>query len=139
MVRVRLAFGSLLGLALLLGCVPPVVPPEPQRLQQGLLAFLADGRTTREEVLLKLGTPLATFEGDRLWTYDFSWHPDGEWRRVGVTVQSPWHYGFRPGACSLVLVFNAQGVVVRHSLVVEPPPQVPAPVKADGASPAPGG
>jgi outer membrane protein assembly factor BamE (lipoprotein component of BamABCDE complex) len=126
--------GSLLGTALLLGCVPPILPPNPQRLEQGLLAFLVDGQTAREQVLLRLGAPMAEFEGKRIWTYDFVWDPAGDWRRVGRTVVSEWRYIHLPGTCSLVLVFGPEGRLLRHSLVTSHPAPPPATPPAPGAA-----
>jgi outer membrane protein assembly factor BamE (lipoprotein component of BamABCDE complex) len=56
--------GALLGLALLAGCVDPSVIQEKTRVfETRLLEGIQDGHTTRQEVLLRLGVPTATFEG----------------------------------------------------------------------------
>ena len=107
---------------LALACTPPTLQPgDPALLRLGPLAFLQDGRTTREEVLLSLGTPSAHFEGDRVLTYAL-WNTSGEtWVRRGRSL------GTNPAGSppaytqptdNLVLVFDASGVLTRHSLVV---------------------
>ncbi|HJV89719.1 MAG TPA: hypothetical protein VJ623_05385 [Holophagaceae bacterium] len=121
-------FALCLGLALLLGCDDPSFTLQKfQEFQQGVLGFLEEGRTTRQEVLLRLGTPASAFEGERILTYDFVRQADGGWHRVGATTSSEWRYGYVPGACSLVLVFSPEGILLRRSLVrdQEPPPKAP--------------
>lgn len=113
--------GPLLGLVLLAGCTPPVLrQAEPAEIQVAWLAFLSDGKTTREEVLLRLGTPSAQLEGERILTYAFSRNAAGAWRPAarswGRAQRAPIFSDGR--ISSLVLVFAADGRLVRHSLVV---------------------
>lgn len=109
-----------LGAALLAGgCVPPVLQVAGPDASPGFLAFLQDGRTTREEALLRLGTPNARLEGERILTYAYSARAD--WAREGRVRGGrgegvPGYY--RGPVHSLVLVFGTDGVLVRHSLVV---------------------
>lgn len=104
----------------LLACSDPSIAIEKFRaFETGTLGALQDGRTTRQEILLKFGTPSATFEGERILTYDFVRDPQGEWRRVGTVLISDWRFNFIPGSCSLVLVFGPDGLLVRHGLVKE--------------------
>jgi hypothetical protein len=105
---------------LLSGCVPHARPPEPTPLLQSRwLPYLEDGRTTKEEVLLKLGIPSAQFEGERILTYRLALNDetgfmtvprelDPEDRDVSRWVNAQY---------SLVLVFDAQRVLQRHSLL----------------------
>jgi hypothetical protein len=116
-----LPLGPLLGLALLAGCTPPLLrQAEPAELQVAWLAFLSDGKTTREEVLLRLGTPSAQLEGERILTYAFSRNAAGAWRPAtrswGRAQEAPIFTDDQ--ISSLVLVFAADGRLVRHSLVV---------------------
>jgi len=113
--------GPLLGLALLAGCTPPLLrQAELAEIQVEWLAFLNDGKTTREDVLLRLGTPSAQLEGERILTYAFSRDAGGAWgpvaRRWGRAQKAPIFSERHIG--SLVLVFAADGRLVRHSLVV---------------------
>lgn len=117
-----------LALAMLAGCAPPLLrQAHPAELQAEWLAFLVDGKSTREEVLLRLGTPSARFEGERILTYAFSRSPNGGWvrevrsRAGGTTMARADHFvpAFRSYRVNnLVLVFTADGRLARHSLVV---------------------
>jgi hypothetical protein len=92
----------------------------PAELQVEWLAFLVDGKTSREDVLLRLGTPSAHLEGERILTYAFSPNRAGAWspaaRRWDPTQKIYVYSGYRIG--SLVLVFAGDGRLVRHGLVV---------------------
>src|SRR5690349_11868030 len=44
-------------------------PPTTAELQAGWLSFVRDGQTAREQVVLRLGTPTAEFENQRILTY----------------------------------------------------------------------
>ncbi len=118
-----------LSLALLLGCTPPVLrQAAPAEIHRDRLSFLTDGQTTREEVLLRLGTPGAHFEGERILTYAFRRSSTGGWLREGRswTVEQnvarhenlvPVYRSYR--VVNLVLVFGADGRLARHSMVVQ--------------------
>ncbi len=99
-----LLIGLVLG-----GCETPRIPgasPE-------LLGFLQVGTTTREQVVLKLGQPSASFEQEHILTYRV-----GEDKRQGKYIVAPkalmpWertHY-------SLVLVFTEDGRLAKMNLV----------------------
>lgn len=104
---------------LLLGCTPPVLQQaESSFPHTGGLAFLEDGRTTREEVLWRLGTPNAHFEGERILTYALSKLPDGRWARRGRQQALAWGPAYLHPTESLVLFFGPDGRLLRHSLVV---------------------
>ncbi len=88
----------------LAGCgTTPVGNPE-------LLAFLKDGSTTREDVYLQLAEPSATFEGGRILTYLLD--QDQRGYVLMRRREKAWN-----GRFSLVLAFDEQGVLRRHSLV----------------------
>jgi len=111
-----------LGLTFLLGCTPPQLrQAQPAEIHTDRLAFLADGKTTREEVLLALGTPNARLEAERVLTYACFRTTGGEWWMLGGRypggVERRFVYKGR-NICSLVLVFGADGRLARHSLVV---------------------
>ena len=112
--------GAFLGLALLAGCVDPSVIQERAEKarvsEEGLRASVQDGQTTRQEVLLRFGTPTATFEGGRILTFDLVLDPSGEWQRMALGNTSQWLY-LHGRAISLVLVFGPEDRLVRHSLV----------------------
>jgi hypothetical protein len=101
-------------------CVKPEVQPAPlDTLTTGTLGFLKAGVTTREEILLKFGAPSAHFEGDRILTYQFQCNPEGQWvlRSPHQALASPF-LSWARGSCNLVLVFEADGRLLRHNLVV---------------------
>lgn len=114
--------GLCCALVLLLGCRPPILQQgESSFLHTGSLAFLEDGKTTREMVLLHLGTPSTHFEGDRILTYGVWKSSAGGWIRRGrspAPSRKGLHPGFQQPTDDLVLVFDPTGVLVRHSLVV---------------------
>ena len=106
------------GITLLSGCVTPKITAlGPEAVRDGYLPFIEDGKTTREQVLLKLGVPSAQFEGGRILTYVLRLDDDDRLQvlqRHMHTSTSQW----RPGTYSRVVVFAADGVLARHSLVV---------------------
>ena len=113
-------FVFLLNLGLGLSCVGPAVMQEKTRVfETELLSSFQDGRTTRQDVLLRFGTPSASFEGGRILTFDFVVNISGEWQRVGNAVVSEWLYPL-PSTSSLVLVFGPDDRLLRHRLVTAP-------------------
>lgn len=93
-----------------------------QASRSDLLSFLREGMTTREEVLLKLGTPSMRFEGERILTYQIRIAKNGAahvfWpRRSELELENSWLTHWEPGIHSLVLVFGPHGVLEKYSLV----------------------
>lgn len=78
--------------------------------KRDLLDFLQDGKTTKEEVFLHLAEPSAMFEGGRIFTYRLN-EDEG-----GYTIKGSKEKGWS-GKYSLVLSFDANGVLRRHALV----------------------
>jgi hypothetical protein len=77
----------------------------------GLLDFLADGTTPKEEAFLRLGEPSATFEREQILTYRLAKD------EAGYILGAPGSYRYVGSAFSLVLVFGENGVLRRHALV----------------------
>lgn len=77
---------------------------------KNLLDFLNDGVTRREDVHLKLGEPSAQYESSRILAYRLAKDEGGY---VLVGRRDDWH-GVR---YNLILVFDADGVLRRHSVV----------------------
>jgi hypothetical protein len=97
------------------GCATSRPPPSlvPDR---ALLNFLLDGTTARTEVLSRLGEPSTVFEQDRILTYRIAGDPDrGFWIRERTGQPNTGWIGVNR---NLVLVFDEQGLLQRHSLVV---------------------
>lgn len=110
--RSRLAVVALTAAMLLLlgSCnTTPVIPGA----SPDLLAFLADGTTTREEVVLKLGQPSANFEEDRILTYRIGEHVTLGYYPIVPDQVLPW----QSVRHSLVLVFDEAGILKKHNLV----------------------
>ena len=114
-------FFVLMTVVLACGCASPTVGPQPgaEVMSSALLSFIEDGTTTREEVLLTLGSPSSTYEHEEILCYQLRAHG-----REDVSVYRPRrdedHPGFmmwRPDLYSLVLAFDPNGVLVKHSLV----------------------
>jgi hypothetical protein len=86
-----------------------------------LLDFLADGKTTKEEVLLKLGQPSGKFEGEKIFTYrlGFDTHSRGYYvvQRAPAMGPEPTWAAWINTKYSLVLVFGEQNVLRKYSLV----------------------
>ncbi len=89
------------------GCV--IIPGA----DRDLLKFLEAGKTTREEVLLKLGQPSATLEQERVLTYRIG--EDSQEARYVIAARAilPW----QQVQYSLVLVFDGNGRLEKQSLV----------------------
>lgn len=86
--------------------------------RQDLLNFMEPGRTTREEVLLRLGQPSASFEKEKIFTYRL-----GQYGEQGYYIISPKTILPAQGASwqnvhfSLVIVFDEEGRLRKHKLV----------------------
>jgi hypothetical protein len=98
------------AMLLLVGCGTGQAIPGASR---DLLAFIEDGATTREEVVLRLGQPSASFEGDRILTYRIGEHATQGYYPIVPNQLMPW----QSVSHSLVLVFDEAGVLAKHSLV----------------------
>ena len=86
--------------------------------KQTWLSFLKDGKTTTAEVLSRLGTPSAQFEGRRILTYRL----DGKYQVVARNYDMQLYGGrklsvWKRAQYSLVLVFDAVEILQRHSLL----------------------
>jgi hypothetical protein len=118
--RARFIFSSLALIIMLASCATPHIQPTDPKplLNSKLLGFIQDGVTTREEVVLKLGTPSAQFEGEKILTYQLRIDQAGNWHLVAPQISAPTDFRvWREETCSLVLVFGADGVLRKHNLV----------------------
>jgi hypothetical protein len=106
----RSRFWSSIAIAAALAACASGPPPAGRR---DLLEFVRPG-TSRTEVVLKLGPPFASFEGERIMTWSI-----GE--DAGGYLVSAARHGAgagRPFArYELVVVFDAEGKALKHSLV----------------------
>ena len=107
-------FGTLILALVFTGCATTA----PLKGRADLLDFLADGRTAREEVVLKLGQPSGRFERENIITYRLGFEPKNKgYYDVERDVQPDgWPMWVR-AKYSLVLVFDEAGMLRKHSLV----------------------
>ncbi len=91
------------------GCAGAKIPGA----SPGLLSFLRTGTTTRQEVLLTLGQPSASFEQERILAYRVGQDPEQGYYLVAANLVQPW----QRARYSLVLVFDASGVLEKQSLI----------------------
>jgi hypothetical protein len=92
----------------LAACAPRIPGAAPD-----LLTFLRAGETTREEVVLKLGQPSASFEQERILTYRVGQDPKQGFFLI-VPNRLDWWQNVR---YSVVLVFDANGVLEKQRFV----------------------
>jgi hypothetical protein len=106
---------TFLLLLLLAGCAT-TRSPAGGSVEKTFLEFLEDGKTTRQMVILKLGQPSATFEGERILTYRIGSDENGYF----VLDRHPdWlvRYDWTGTKFSLVLIFDEHDVLQKHSMV----------------------
>ncbi len=109
---------AIASVVMLAGCATPKIQlADAQMLLNLELTFIKDGETTREEVALKLGVPSAQLEGDRILMYQFRAGEDGKLNLVSPIFSGNLR-GWGSGTSSLVLVFDARGILQKHSMVI---------------------
>ena len=114
--RPMIAAAAYLIATLAVGCAQQPVQT-PDQWKQKALPFVQDGVTTREQVLLKLGSPTAVFEGDRILTYRVARAgPDGVSVIQREHLSDPAGQNWTNAEFSLVLVFRGP-LLEKHSLV----------------------
>jgi hypothetical protein len=98
----------------MVGCLSNASRPERDVLDMSVhLPYLKDGKTLKEEILLKLGEPSGRFEGERILTYRMADDENG-----GYSVASPQGIGgWETARYSLVMVFDDHLVLKTHNLV----------------------
>ena len=108
------ALGAVLAL-MLAGCA---TPPPPMKGSPDLLSFMADGKTTKAEVIATLGQAAGRFEGEKILTYRLGFEPrnNGYYLVERESRKSGWPV-WSKAAFSLVLVFDDASVLQQHSLV----------------------
>lgn len=107
-----------LALGLVLTLVGCATTPTPLKGRPDLLSFLADSKTTKEEVITTLGQPSGRFEAEKILTYRLGFEPKNNGYYVVEREATPagWPTWLR-AKYSLVLVFDDSGVLRKHSLV----------------------
>lgn len=108
---VRHVFALLVVTALAACSSPPTIPGA----RPDLLDFLTAGTTSREETVLRLGQPSSTLLGETVLTYRIGEDPKQGRFVIGNFAAATWQW--REARYSLVLVFDANGVLRKHNLV----------------------
>ena len=78
-----------------------------------LLDFLKIGATTRQEAVLKLGQPSASFERESILTYRLGHELNQGYYVISPKAMLPW----QNVRYSLVLVFDTNGILEKQNLV----------------------
>lgn len=94
----------------MLGLLLSACAMTPPQGRADLLAFVQDGKTTREDTYLQLGEPSAQYEGGRIMSFRLGQDKAGYFP-IGKSS------GFSGVRFSLILVFSEAGILTRHSLV----------------------
>jgi hypothetical protein len=107
---------------LFVACAPTLQQVAPNEAKQKWLPFLENGKTTKEEVLLKLGIPSTQFQGERIFTYrlvtDGTELMPAPREVVATRLPTPGLMsGWSGSAYNLVVIFDERGVLQRHSLI----------------------
>ena len=103
--RAGFLFAPLISLSILTGCATPKAPSLAD-VESKHLGFLELGNTTREDILVRLGTPSSVFENERILTYRLRLGPKGTF------VNSPFaHYPY-----GLTVVFDRDGRLSKYKL-----------------------
>lgn len=110
----KLKFPFVLALALMLvGCATTQIKG-----RADLLEFLVDGKTTKEEAMIKLGQPAGEFEKEKIFTYRLGFNSrNGGYYVVEREFDSFGEPVWIKSKYSLVLIFDGQNILRKHSLV----------------------
>jgi hypothetical protein len=103
----------LLCLAFIAGCGAPKLKHIDKNLEETWLSFIKDGETTKEEVILKYGTPVKTFTKENILIYIVRF--DKTKGFVNDTIPSL-HY-YPTGNYHLVFVFDQHDILKKHSFL----------------------
>jgi len=109
------------GLLLLsaFGCSAPTLKVADAELEAKWLGFIKDGSTTKQDALLKLGLPSEHFEGERILVYRLMLFENKGFSNVSRYIKryEPLLSEWPCGQFNLVLVFNDNHILIRHSLL----------------------
>jgi len=119
MFRRSAAIGFLIIL-LLSGCAETRLQTVDDATLQQQLALLEDGKTTKEDILLKFGIPSALFEGERILTYRLRFNQkENRFEVISVEVdrRDPRFREWLQTEYNLVLVFDEKHILQKHSML----------------------
>jgi outer membrane protein assembly factor BamE (lipoprotein component of BamABCDE complex) len=115
-------FTAITFLILLLasGCAETKLHTVDDFMVQQQLGLLEDGKTTKQEILLKFGIPSAQFEGERILTYRLRYIQDQNRFEVAsreVDRRDPRFAQWGWTEYNLVLVFDEKHILQKHSML----------------------
>jgi outer membrane protein assembly factor BamE (lipoprotein component of BamABCDE complex) len=105
---------------LLSGCAETKLHTVDDSMLQQQLAPLEDGKTTKQEILLKFGIPSAQFEGERIFTYRLRFNQNANRFEViskEVDRMDPRFAEWMRTEYNLVLVFDDKHILQKHSML----------------------
>lgn len=119
MLRRITAMGFLI-LLLLSGCAETKLQTLDDSVLQQQLALLEDGKTTKQDILLRFGIPSAQFEGERILTYRLRFNQKENRFEVisrEVDRRDPRFAEWMQTEYNLVLVFDDKHILQKHSML----------------------
>lgn len=119
MLRRITAMGFLI-LLLLSGCAETKLQTLDDSVLQQQLALLEDGKTTKQDILLKFGIPSCQFEGERILTYRLRFNQkENRFEVISREVDrlDPRFAEWMQTEYNLVLVFDDKHVLKKHSML----------------------
>jgi hypothetical protein len=105
--------------SLSLGCSPGIINKSVSQHQE--LGFLQIGKTPEQETIGRMGEPNYMFEGGKVWVYRL--YQDARHRLYfpNETFRVEEGLSLDPGTQYLVLVFDENGILARHSFLYYSP------------------
>ena len=116
----RSAAIGLLTILLLSGCAETRLQTVDNATVHQQLALLEDGKTTKEDMLLKFGIPSAQFEGEKILTYRLLYNrKENRFEVVSLEVdrRDPRFREWVQTEYNLVLVFDEKHILQKHSML----------------------
>jgi hypothetical protein len=106
----------LVTLAIATGCAT-MSPPAEKIADKTLLEFLEDGKTSKQMVILKLGQPSGTFDGEKVVTYRIGSEEEKGYFLLDRQPRGPRLGDWTGTKFSLVLIFDEHNILQKHSMV----------------------
>lgn len=119
MLRRFAAIGFLI-LLVLSGCAETRLQTVDDSILQHQLSPLEDGKTTKQDILLKFGIPSSQFEGERIFTYRLRFNQNENRFEVisrEVDRRDPRFAEWMQTEYNLVLVFDEKHILQKHSMM----------------------
>lgn len=111
---------GLLIILLFSGCAETKLHTVDDSILHQQLSLLEDGKTTKQDILLKFGIPSAQFEGERIFTYRLRYNQSENRFEVisrEVDRRDPRFAEWMQTEYNLVLVFDDKHILLKHSML----------------------